>query len=82
MEFCLAYVRSRAELYRLNPAAWFVAEQCEGRDVEQIARRYRAVLGPSLSPKECRAQVRAALEALLAMGIVVEQSKQQPGNPA
>ena len=77
MEFCFAYVPAHAQLYRLNPAAWFVARMCDGRTERQIAADYRAALAQAMSVQECLREVRAGLVSLMEMGIV-EQVKRRP----
>jgi hypothetical protein len=83
MEFCFVYVPARAELYRLNPAAWFVFRMCEGASDAAIASAYHAALGPEVSKAESLEEVRRAIEGLLGMGIIEQvahrpQSSSQP----
>ena len=75
MEFCLAYVPARRELYRLNPSAWFVLRHCEGRSEARIARDYREAL-PELPPPDCAREVRKAIEQLEALGIIEPAPRQ------
>ncbi|QJR10445.1 hypothetical protein DSM104443_01509 [Usitatibacter rugosus] len=70
MEFCLAYVPARAELYRLNPSAWFVLRMCDGLTEPELAQAYHGALEPVLSLEDCRREVRGGLESLLGMGII------------
>jgi Coenzyme PQQ synthesis protein D (PqqD) len=70
MEFCLVYCPSSAEIYRLNPSAWFVFRMCEERTEEEIARAYHAAMEPVLSLAESAREVRAGLESLLQMRII------------
>lgn len=70
MEFCLAYVPARAELYRLNPSAWFVLRLCEGLSEPEMAQAYHEALDPVLGIEACRREIRAGLESLLGMGII------------
>jgi hypothetical protein len=80
MEFCLAYVPSRAELYRLNPAAWFVLRMCEKSSRVQIAAEYAATMGNAMSPVDCRREVHAGIDALLEMGIIEEAGTRRTRN--
>lgn len=70
MEFCLVYSRAAAEIYRLNPSAWYVFRMCEDRTEEEIARAYHAAMEPVLSLAESGREVRAGLESLLQMRII------------
>jgi hypothetical protein len=70
MEFCFVYVPARAELYRLNPAAWFVFRMCEGASDAAIAAAYHAALQPDVTRSQSVEEVRRAIASLLDMGII------------
>jgi hypothetical protein len=72
MEFCLVYVPADAQIYRLNPSAWFVFRMCEDRTEAQIARAYHAAMKPVLSLRESGAEVRNGIERLIRMRIIEE----------
>lgn len=74
MDFCFVYVPSRAELYRLNPAAWFVFRLCEGISEAEIASAYHAALAPAVSKSKSLQEVRRAIGSLRDMGIIEEMS--------
>jgi len=75
MEFCLAYVPARAELYRLNPAAWFVLRMSVGRTERQIAAEYHDAMAEAMSMEECEQEVHAGLLKLMEMGIVEQMAR-------
>ena len=68
---CLVYSPSSAELYTLNPLAWFVFRACDGRKESEIAAAYSAAMKPLLSSREAARRVREALRNLEEMGIVL-----------
>jgi len=71
MACCLVYSPAHAELFTLNPLAWFVFRACEGRREAQIAAAYAAAMKPLLSSREAAGRVRGALRGLQDMGIVL-----------
>jgi hypothetical protein len=77
MDFCLVYVATEAEIYRLNPSAWYVLRMCDGRTEEKIARSYHAAMRPVFSLDDCRREVRAGIESLLKMGIIEQSTKRR-----
>ncbi len=72
MEFCLVYVPSRAELYRLNPSAWFVFSACDGRRETEIAKMYRDAMEGEVTMEKSLQETRAAIRRLVEMEIIEE----------
>ena len=80
MQVCLAYSRSEAELFTLNPLAWFVLDGCSQCTAEEIAAEYYAAMEPLMTLEEAQSKVHAALASLLGMRLVqaVESPKVPP----
>ena len=75
LECCLVYSPSRAELYTLNPLAWFVFRACEGRSESEIAAAYAATMTALVSSGDAARQVHETLRSLEEMGIVQPQRR-------
>jgi hypothetical protein len=67
---CLAFVPHPPRLHTLNPAAWLIAELCDGIGEQELAEKFLSRSMPALSADAAAEHLASGLRQLRESGII------------